>query len=175
MTQLINIDIRLATSEDTSLLADLGARAFAVAFEKDNTPEDMAVYLEANFSHEKIADELADANSTFFIAEVEQQACGYAKLREGELPESVSNSNTIELERLYTLPEYFGKGVGEKLMRACFAEAKQSGFEAVWLGVWEHNLRARAFYRKLGFREVGDKIFQLGSDAQTDKVMECDL
>lgn len=175
MTQPIHIAIRQATSEDTSLLADLGAQAFAVAFEKDNTPEDMAAYLEANFNHEKIAAELADANSTFFIAEIDKQACGYAKLKEGELPESVSNNKTIELERLYTLPEYFGKGVGERLMRTCFEAAKQSGFEAVWLGVWEHNLRARAFYRKLGFREVGDKIFQLGSDAQTDKVMECTL
>jgi ribosomal protein S18 acetylase RimI-like enzyme len=175
MTQPINITIRPATFEDTGLLADLGARAFAVAFEKDNTPEDMVAYLEANFSYEKIATELADANSTFFIAEAEQQACGYAKLKKGELPESVSNSKTIELERLYTLPEYFGKGVGDALMKACFDAAKQAGFEAVWLGVWEHNLRARAFYRKLGFREVGDKIFQLGSDAQTDKVMECTL
>lgn len=175
MTQFININIRRATSEDTSLLADLGARAFAVTFEKDNTPEDMADYLETNFNHEKIAAELADANSTFFIAEVEQEACGYAKLKEGELPQGISNSKTIELERLYTLPEYFGKGVGEALMKACFDAAKQTGFEAVWLGVWEHNQRAIAFYRKIGFHEVGDKIFQLGSDAQTDKVMECPL
>jgi ribosomal protein S18 acetylase RimI-like enzyme len=175
MTQLINVTIRRATSQDTALLADLGARAFSVAFAKDNTPEDMADYLQNNFSHEKIAAELADADSTFFIAETEQQACGYAKLKKGELPVSVSNSNTIELERLYTLPEYFGKGVGEALMKTCFDDAKQSGFEAVWLGVWEHNLRARAFYRKLGFREIGDKIFQLGSDTQTDKVMECAL
>jgi diamine N-acetyltransferase len=172
MTQLIDINIRRATSEDTSLLADLGARAFAATFAKDNTPEDMADYLQTNFNHEKIATELADANSTFFIAEVEQKACGYAKLKKGELPVSISNPNTIELERLYTLPEYFGKGVGDALMKACFADARQTGFEAIWLGVWEHNLRARAFYRKIGFCETGDKIFQLGSDVQTDKVME---
>jgi ribosomal protein S18 acetylase RimI-like enzyme len=175
MTQINNITIRRATSEDTILLADLGARAFSAAFANDNTPEDMADYLQTNFNHEKVAAELADTDSTFFIAEVEQQACGYAKLKKGELPASVSNRNTIELERLYTLPEYFGKGIGDALMRACFDDAKRYGFEAVWLGVWEHNLRARAFYRKLGFREVGDKIFQLGSDAQTDKVMECAL
>ena len=172
MTKHNDVTIRPATSEDAKLLTDLGAQTFAAAFAKDNTPEDMADYLTANFNHEKLAEELADVDSTFFIAEVEQQACGYAKLKKGKLPESISNNNTIELERLYTLPEYFGKGVGEALMRSCFEAAKQSGFEAVWLGVWERNLRALAFYRKIGFREVGNKTFQLGSDIQTDKVME---
>lgn len=33
----------------------------------------------------------------------------------------------------------------------------------MWLGVWEHNSRARAFYRKWEFREVGQQIFQLGA------------
>jgi diamine N-acetyltransferase len=175
MTKDHDINIRHASSADLALLADLGARAFSAAFAKDNSPEDMAEYLEANFNHKAIAAELADVDSTFFIAEVDQQACGYAKLRKGKLPECVSKANTIELERLYTLPEYFGKGVGDALMLCCFSEAKQMGYEAMWLGVWENNHRARAFYRKSGFREVGDKIFQLGSDAQTDKVLECDL
>lgn len=172
MTQLNDLHIRQATPEDTAILADLGARTFAATFEKDNTPEDMTDYLETSFSHKKIAEELADTGSTFFIAEVARQACGYAKLKIGELPVSVTSSKTIELERLYTMPEYFGRGVGDALMQCCFEAAKEAGFEAVWLGVWENNLRARAFYRKLGFREVGDKVFQLGSDAQTDKVME---
>jgi diamine N-acetyltransferase len=172
MTQLNHLRIRRATPEDAALLADLGARTFSATFAKDNTPEDMSAYLEASFSHQKIAAELADSDATFFIAEVEQIPCGYAKLKKGALPANVTNSKTIELERLYTLPEYFGKGVGDALMKSCFETAKQAGFEAVWLGVWENNLRARAFYRKIGFREVGDKIFQLGSDVQTDKVME---
>jgi diamine N-acetyltransferase len=172
MTQLTDVTIRLATPEDTAILADLGAQTFSATFAEDNTPEDMKTYLENNFNHQKIAAELSDAGATFFIAEVAQKPCGYAKLKVGELPASITNSKTIELERLYTLPEYFGKGVGDALMQRCFEAARQADFEAVWLGVWENNLRARAFYRKLGFREVGDKIFQLGSDAQTDKVME---
>jgi diamine N-acetyltransferase len=172
MAQLNDLTIRLATPEDAAMLADLGARTFSATFAKDNTPDDMTTYLESSFNQQKIASELADAGATFFIAEVEQKPCGYAKLKMGELPACITNSKTIELERIYTLPEFFGMGVGDALMQSCFEAAKQIGFEAVWLGVWENNLRARAFYRKLGFREVGDKIFQLGSDAQTDKVME---
>lgn len=165
--------IRRAHIADTELLADLGAQTFALTFAKDNTPEDMAYYLATNFNQEKMTAELADVHSIFFIAEVGQAAAGYAKLKKGDLPSCITNARTIELERLYILPEYFGRGVGEALMRACLHEAKQQDYESVWLGVWEHNDRARAFYRKLGFRDVGEKVFQLGKDLQTDKVMEC--
>jgi diamine N-acetyltransferase len=174
-SQQAKLIIRTASVNDTALLADLGSRAFYQAFAADNTPEDMADYLATNFNHERVAEELGDADSTFFIAEVEQLAAGYAKVKKCEAPSCVTNGNPIELVRLYTLPEYFGKGVGAALMRACIVEAKQSGFKTIWLGVWENNHRAQAFYRKFGFQEVGEHIFQLGSDAQTDKIMECGL
>ena len=166
------VTIRRAAPEDIGLVVDLGSRTFSAAFADDNTVEDMAEYLAANFNHERVAGELADQDSAFFIAEVEGAAAGYAKLKKGELPSCVTDDRTIELERIYTLPEHFGKGVGEALMRRCLEEARGLGFRTVWLGVWERNDRARAFYRKFGFRDVGDKIFQLGNDPQHDKVME---
>ena len=45
----------------------------------------------------------------------------------------------------------------------------------MWLGVWERNVRAQAFYRKHGFDRVGSKVFVVGSDPQTDLVMLCEL
>jgi ribosomal protein S18 acetylase RimI-like enzyme len=57
-------------------------------------------------------------------------------------------------------------------MRACVDEARQAGHQTIWLGVWERNGRARAFYRKWDFRAVGEHVFQVGSDPQTDILME---
>jgi RimJ/RimL family protein N-acetyltransferase len=42
------------------------------------------------------------------------------------------------------------------------------------VGVWERNERAKAFYLKCGFVDVGSHIFGVGSDPQTDRVMVCD-
>ncbi|MBI3651805.1 MAG: GNAT family N-acetyltransferase [Acidobacteria bacterium] len=172
MSQSNSVTIRHADLADVKLLVDLGARTFERAFADANTPEDMAAYLTTNFTLEKLTAELADVDAFFFIAEVEQVAAGYAKLKKGQLPAGVTDQQTIELERLYTLPEFFGKGVGQALMDTCLFEASRLGYHTIWLGVWEHNERARAFYRKCGFHEVGEKIFQLGSDPQTDKVMQ---
>ena len=76
------------------------------------------------------------------------------------------------LVRLYVLREWLGRGVGEALMRACLNEARSAGYETIWLGVWERNVRAQAFYRKWNFRDVGEQVFLLGSDEQRDIVME---
>ena len=51
------------------------------------------------------------------------------------------------------------------------AQARRRGARELWLGVWERNARAQAFYRKCGFEKVGTQIFVVGTDPQTDHVM----
>jgi len=154
------------------LLAELGARTFAETFAADNRPEDMAAYLAAAFGLEQQVAELTDPHSTFLIAGVDGVAAGYAKLHPGRTPDSVTGARPIELVRLYVSRAWLGRGVGAALMRECLDEAKRAGYQTIWLGVWERNNRARAFYRKWNFRDVGKHIFQLGDDPQTDILME---
>lgn len=175
MTAKIDLLIRPASIADASVLAELGARTFAETFAADNSPENMAAYLADSFSRTLQAAELNDPDSNFLIAEIAGVAVGYAMLRAGEAPPGIANEAQIELVRLYAAREWLGVGVGAALMQACMREAKQRGCRTLWLGVWEHNRRARAFYRKWKFREVGTHIFQLGNDAQTDILLECSL
>jgi GNAT superfamily N-acetyltransferase len=164
--------IRRSVLEDAAMLAELGARTFVETFAADNRPEDMAAYLAAAFGQEQQLDELADPHSTFLIAEIDGVATGYAKLHPGRTPENVMGERPIELVRLYVSQVWLGRGVGAALMRECLDEAKRAEYQTLWLGVWERNERARAFYRKWNFREVGKHIFQLGDDPQIDILME---
>ena len=172
MRQKFEVTIRAGGPDDAALLAELGARTFSETFAPDNTQEDMAAYVAASFTLEQQSAELADPASSFLIAEVAGVAAGYAKLHSGEPAEGIAGAKPVELVRLYVSREWLGRSVGEVLMRACLAEAKQAGHETIWLGVWERNERAKAFYRKWNFRAVGHHVFQLGSDAQTDILMK---
>ena len=160
MNQNPDVKIRRANREDAGLLAELGARTFFETFAADNTPQDMSAYLAASFSLAQTTAQLADPASTFLLAEVDGLATGYAQL------------HAVELVRLYVSLEWLGRGIGEALMRACVDEARQAGHDAIWLGVWERNGRAQAFYRKWNFRAVGQHVFQLGSDPQRDILMQ---
>jgi diamine N-acetyltransferase len=172
MIQEPNVSIRRAKPDDAGLLADLGARTFSETFASDNTAEDMAAYLASSFNLAQQTDELADPAAIFLIAEVDGVAAGYAKLYAGKPAGEIEGAKPVELVRLYASREWLGRGVGDALMRACVVEAQQAGHETIWLGVWQRNARAQAFYRKWNFRAVGEHPFQLGSDQQTDILME---
>jgi len=172
MTQIPGLMIRHGTVEDAALLSELGARTFSDTFAADNTAEDLAAYLDSFFNIAQQTAELEDPGSTFLIAEVDGRAAGYAQLHDGEPEKDIEGANPIELVRLYVSREWLGRGLGERLMRACIDEARQAGHETLWLGVWERNARAQAFYRKWNFRPVGEHVFRLGSDLQRDILME---
>jgi len=172
MSQHPDLMIRRADHEDAGLLAELGARTFSETFAADNSPEDMAAYLAESFNPARQTAELNDPASTFFIAEVGGLAAGYAQLHAGEAAEGVEGPRPVELVRLYVSREWLGRGVGEALMRACVDAARRAGHGTIWLGVWERNGRAQAFYRKWDFRAVGEHVFHLGSDPQRDILME---
>jgi diamine N-acetyltransferase len=165
------VTIRRGTLADAALLSELGERTFSETFAVDNTAEDLAAYVAESFNVAQQTVELKDPESTFLIAEVDGRAAGYAYLHVGKPEEGVEGTNPVELVRLYASREWLGRGVGEQLMRACVDEARQAGHDTLWLGVWEHNGRAQAFYRKWNFRTVGEHMFQLGSDMQRDLLM----
>jgi ribosomal protein S18 acetylase RimI-like enzyme len=170
----INLKIRRGAVDDAETLAPLAVKIFNDAFADNplNKPEDMRAYIAQAFSLEQTRRELADENIIFFIAEAAGEMIGYAKLQENSTEECVSDENPIELSRLYVLKDFHGQGIAERLMNECFDIARRKNYRTMWLGVWEHNFRAQRFYEKLGFVKVGSHVFQLGSDPQTDLVLE---
>lgn len=169
----MTLRIRVATVADASRVSDLGAATFRETFQHDNTPEDMARYLSEAFSPERQTAEIADASSTVLIAERDgaqggPELVGYAHLVSGPHPAVVHGPAPLELKRLYVRRAWHGQGVAQALMEAATTAARARGAQTMWLGVWERNARAVAFYQKYGFTRVGEHTFALGSDLQTD-------
>lgn len=133
----------------------------------------MEAYVREAFSPERMRVELEDRTNTFFLAfsTGAELPSGYAKLRSGTPDPSVTGPNPIELQRLYVDRAAIGHGVGAALMRASLETAESRGYETLWLGVWERNARAIGFYERWGFQSLGDHVFRLGSDDQTDLIM----
>lgn len=166
--------IRPATPADAGTLAVLGERTFRDTFAADSAAEDLDAYVRYAFPSDRVRAELEDEKNTCLLALAGDSGTplGYAKLRTGAPHPSVTGPAAIELQRLYVDRAVLGRGAGAALMQACLQTARFAGHRTLWLGVWEHNQRALAFYRKWGFRKVGGRVFRLGSDDQTDFIME---
>jgi len=166
------IEIRKATATDAKLISVLGTVSFYEAyFEQDNT-HDLANYIHESFEMEKIRAEIADKNVAFFIIYLNEKAVGYAKMREDSKIDCITNENSIELQRIYTIERVYSRGIGEHLLKHCLEIAKTRGFETLWLGVWEENKRAQKFYAKHGFKRVGELNYPYGESVGINFVLE---
>ncbi len=163
--------IRTGAPHDAPMLRELGTRIFVDTFGEANTQENMEAYLASAFSLPQVQREVNDASSTVLICEIAGVPIGYARLRSGPAPAEVIGKRPLELVRLYVDRAYHGRGVAAAMMQRCIDAAREGGHDVLWLGVWEHNPRAQAFYRKWEFKMVGTQMFHLGDDEQTDWVM----
>ena len=167
----ISPSIRRATVADAAALAEFGARTFFETFAADNTAEDMRLHLESAWHPDLQRAEILDAGLDTLLACAGGQIAGFAQLRPAQPPAGIAASNPVELKRFYVDKPWQGQGLARQLMEAVERQARAHAARELWLGVWERNERAQAFYRKCGFHKVGTQIFVVGTDPQTDHVM----
>jgi ribosomal protein S18 acetylase RimI-like enzyme len=163
--------IRRATPADAALLTRFAARTFADTFGALNRPEDMEEHERHAYNEARQRAELEDPAVVSLFSEIGGEVAGFAQVRRVEPPSCVDRPRPVELWRFYVDAPFHGRGIAQLQMRAVEEAARELGGQTLWLGVWEKNTRAIAFYLKCGFVDVGEQDYWLGSDRQTDRVM----
>lgn len=164
--------IEMAQSTDVNTIRGLSIATFAETFASLNTEEDMEQYNERHFSTDELQREIDNPDSTFMVAKVDGVPAGYMKVNVGDAQTEEMLGNRMEVQRLYILRQYKRNGLGARFMHTAFDMARAQGKSVIWLGVWEHNDAAIAFYKRMGFVQFGSHDFVLGEDRQTDLLME---
>ena len=170
-TRAVPVKVRHAQPADAEMLAQLGKRTFLDSFGSENTPQNMSLYLAKAFNVATITSEISDPNVTYLVGEIDERPAAYAMVRAVEAPPLVTGASPLELVRFYVDRPWHGQGVAQTLMAAAVETARSGGARTLWLGVWERNERAIAFYRKSSFADVGTQTFVLGTDHQRDLVL----
>ena len=166
------ITIRVAGKEDAALIADMSRITFYDAFVQDNIKEDMDIFMNQQFTKAALMKEVEEEDGIFLLAYAGNEPCGYARMRLNNKEHIMATENAIEIARIYALSSAIGKGVGSALMKYCIDMANQLNKSNIWLGVWEKNERAIAFYKRWGFEKFSEHRFLLGTDLQTDWLMK---
>jgi GNAT superfamily N-acetyltransferase len=169
----MTVTFRDAVPEDADALAELGRVTFAETFGHLYTPENLAAFLQ-NHSPERWRAELSDSAFAVCLAEEDGRAAAYAKLAPPSLPFETQRRAT-ELRQFYVLGPWQGRGISSELMAWAIAEARRRGAEELYLSVFVDNHRARRFYARYGFEQVGTYEFMVGTHADLDLVMRLDL
>jgi ribosomal protein S18 acetylase RimI-like enzyme len=171
-----DVTVRAASIDDAAPLAEFAARVFGEVFGPGNDEHDMASYLAEAFGPDIQRAEISAPGAIVLIAETRGGGmAGYLHIAASEAPAGVIAAHAVELKRLYVEPKLHSHGAGKALLDEGVSRARAAGAATMWLGVWEHNTRAQKFYRREGFERVGEHAFVLGSDTQTDWIMQRSL
>ncbi len=165
--------IRKATTDDAQMLSELAAMTFWDAYRGESKLENqyLKAYIDSAFNLGQIETEIKEKTTIFLLSENQNGQIGYAKLKVGSRRPEIKFENPVEISRLYLNNACIGQGYGGELLNQCIDEGKQRNCGAVWLSVWEHNKKAIRFYKKYGFTNVGQHIFDLAGSKQTDVLM----
>ncbi|UJH68985.1 GNAT family N-acetyltransferase [Allomuricauda sp. SCSIO 65647] len=169
------IRLHQCTVNDLPALAKISKETFVAAFEKDNDPEDFIAYVNEAFSVETLKKQLENNDAFFYFVYGDDELVGYFKINQNGAQTELKDASSLELERIYVLPEHQGKNVGGLIVQEVVELAKKMGKKTLWLGVWEHNPKAIRFYEKHGFEKFGEHPYFIGNDEQTDWLMRLAL
>ena len=159
-------------------LTEVAAQTFPLACPPSSSADNVAAFVADQLSVARFTDYLADPGHTILVARDadDPRILGYAMLIRGvsddaDVQRAVTARPSVELSKMYVLPDSHGGRVSAALMTAAVEHAARLGAVSLWLGVNQENQRAQRFYTKHGFAVGGNKSFTLGTQIEHDYVM----
>lgn len=156
---------------DVEQLQAISIKTFVNTFNDQNTEEDLKEYLDRAYNIKQLTFEINQVGTAFYFLKDSGVIVGYLKINIDDAQSEKDNPLALEVERIYVLPEHKRKGYGKRLLAFAHTRAKELNRTSIWLGVWEHNHNALAFYERMGYQRVGEHTFYMGDDAQVDYIM----
>jgi len=167
----MTMTIKKCTIEDLRELQKISVETFTETFKDQNSPEHLNAYLERAYNLDQLEQELANRSSQFFFVYLAQEIAGYLKVNSDEAQSEAMGADSLEVERIYVKKKFQKHGLGKQLLNKALEIALKQKKKKIWLGVWEENENAIAFYQKKGFVQTGAHSFYMGDDEQVDLIM----
>jgi diamine N-acetyltransferase len=167
----MTINIKKCNLEDLENLQEISYETFNETFKDQNSPENMSVYLERAFNVKQLEKELTNRSSEFFFVYFENEVAGYLKINSNDAQTEEMGEESLEVERIYIKSKFQKHGLGKYLLHKAMEMAMERHKKEIWLGVWEKNENAIAFYKKMGFVQTGVHSFTMGDEEQMDFIM----
>nr|WP_263326931.1 GNAT family N-acetyltransferase [Neobacillus sp. Marseille-Q6967] len=167
----MTINIKKCTLEDSCKLQEISYETFNETFKDQNSPENMSAYLERAFNLKQLEKELSNISSQFFFVYFNNEVAGYLKVNTNDAQSEEMGDESLEIERIYIKSKFQKHGLGKYLLNKAMEIAMERNKKKIWLGVWEKNENAIAFYKKMGFVQTGAHSFYMGDEEQLDFIM----
>jgi GNAT superfamily N-acetyltransferase len=152
-------------------LLPVARRIFTDTFARDYDPAAFEAFCDEIYRPDgPMARDFAADGVRWRVATKDGEPIGYAKLTPLRAPATDPAPGAMELQQIYVLSGWHGTGVAAELMQWGLSAASEAGAPELYLTVFDHNERAKRFYARYGFSEVGRCTFQLGDRIDDDRI-----
>ena len=190
-TPPVSINVQTITDpSEAGTVAAVAALTFPLACPPHSKPEDIAAHIDNLLSPARFVEYIEDPVKQVIIARIDETIIGYSLLAH-ETPtiddvhtavhaapggaEAIASDAVTEISKMYVVPDHHATHNRQKpahvLMGAAIAAAADRGSTYIWLGVHSGNERAKRYYAKMGFEQVGTKSFDMNGAIEHDFVL----
>ncbi len=168
---VIALDLKKVESDtDIETLFGLASTIWPICFKDIVTRAQIDYMLAKMYAPETIRRETA-AGTAFFFVQSQGKNIGYISYNLFPNSEGV-----VILHKIYLLPDYWSKGIGNQLINHVFKQASTAGATAVELNVNKANARAHKSYSRAGFFVKESVRFDIGGGFEkNDYIMRKEL
>ena len=136
------MDIRKATGSDATKIAAVAIAVWIDTYADHGMDQVYSSYVLDRFTEPNVRDLIF--SKSLYVAETDFGVCGFAVV-------GASIDSKFEIETMYVLSRFHGKGVGRGLLDAISKDIAGP----LWLKCAEYNPKALSFYRRNGFTDAG--------------------
>jgi ribosomal protein S18 acetylase RimI-like enzyme len=162
------IDIKIAESAKDLQLIEQLADAIWREHYIPIIGSDQVVYMLAKYQVvESMKDQIRNG-SFYYIIYYNKKSVGYLSFSKDD--------DVLFLSKIYVLLDFRGKKIGKKAMSFIENKTKELGLSKIHLGVNKYNVNTIQAYEKLGFKNIGPSITDIGAgfimdDFKMEKVL----
>lgn len=168
------ITYRPAGLADLLKLSVLFKQVYIHTYAAEGVSDEFANFITRQFSEERLREAIVANPDTLWVAVYKENLVGVAETtfnKKCPLGDLVAP----EINKLYILEHFCGKGVGKGLLQEVEQMLKAKGEKTIWLWVYLPNTRAINFYERQNYKWIGNAFFQMEKNRYENKVMVKEL
>jgi len=164
------MNFRKARKEDIDQLSVLFKHVYIETYGIEGVSMEFTNFMNKQFSRDKIKADIEKENIEIFVATFKNNLVGVLQV-EYEKACPIKSLVATEINKLYILRQFYGRGIGQELMKLAEQHIAERNFRKIWLWVLDSNERAIQFYRQQGYEDLGFADFQMEVNIYRNLVM----
>lgn len=165
-----NFQYRNARPDDAIKLSVLLKVVYIQTYGIEGVSDEFANFITKQFSVERILNLIHEQPDAILVAEYQNNLVGVCEITFAK-QSPVGHITAPELNKLYILESFCGKGIGYHLLELAENTARSKGEKQMWLWVLKSNQRAIHFYKRQDYHIIGKALLEMETNTYENEVM----